>query len=141
MADELVKMWRASFNRALAPYRNGHSIEEQTRFLLETQRQRAVVTVALNEDRTIMGFMAQASQSVEQLYLHVDHQGRGLGAAFLQRAKAVSPMHLHLYTFQRNLKARRFYQRHGFREIGYGFENMEGLADVELEWRATGNRG
>ena len=135
MADELVAMWRKSFNRALAPFTDDHTTEQQTQFLLETQSQRAVVTVAVEDDQ-IVGFMAQAGASVEQLYLHVDHQGKGLGTAFIERAKAASPEVLNLYTFQRNLKARRFYLRHGFREIGYGYKNMEGLADVELEWKS-----
>lgn len=134
MADELVAMWRKSLNRALAPFTDDHTLVQHTQFLLETQSQRAVVTVAV--DDRIVGFMAQAGESIEQLYLHVDHQGQGLGSAFIERAKAASPKYLHLYTFQRNLQARRFYLRHGFREIGYGYKNMEGMADVELEWKS-----
>ncbi len=79
--------------------------------------------------------MAQNGPDVEALYMHVNHQGRGLGSRFIDRAKRASPHYLHLYTFQRNLKARRFYRRHGFTEIAQGFINMEGLADVELQWR------
>lgn len=134
MADELISMWRASFNRALAPYKDPHSISEHREFLLNVVVERADVTVAQREE-LIVGFMVQAGENIEQLYLHVHHQSQGLGSQFIERAKSTSPARLHLFTFQRNLKARRFYRKHGFKEINYGYENMEGLADVELEYQ------
>lgn len=136
MADELIIMWRRSFNRALAPHKDRHSFAEHRDFLLNVLSNRAVITVA-RLDEAIVGFMAQTDESIEQLYLHVDYQGHGIGSRFVTLAKSAAPARLHLYTFQRNLKARRFYRKHGFREIGYGYENMEGLADVEMEYVAV----
>lgn len=137
MADELITMWRRSFNRALAPYKNPHPFDEHREFLLQVLTKRADVTVAQHEGM-IVGFMAQVGENIEQLYLHVKHQNRGIGSQFIELAKCASPARLHLYTFQRNLKARRFYKKHGFREIDYGYLNMEGLADVELEYLPPG---
>ena len=136
MADELITMWRRSFNRALAPYKDAHSIAEHREFLLKVLVNRSEVTVARHEE-TIIGFMAQNGEIIEQLYLHVNHQGQGVGSQFIELAKSTSPARLHLFTFQRNLKARRFYMKHGFREINYGYTNMEGLADVEMEYLST----
>lgn len=133
MAEELSIMWRRSFNHALAPFKDPKPLADQQRFLVEVLARQATLTVAMRSGE-IVGFMAQNAESIEQLYLHVKHQGEGLGSRFVQQAKAASPHHLHLYTFQRNLKARRFYRKHGFKEIAYGHSNMEGLADVELEW-------
>ena len=135
MADELITMWRRSFNRALAPYRDPHSFAEHRQFLLNVLVERSEVTVAKHDD-TIVGIMAQDGENIEQLYLHVKHQNQGAGSQFIELAKSASPKRLHLFTFQRNLKARRFYKKHGFREIAYGYLNMEGLADVELEYLA-----
>ncbi len=135
MADELITMWRRSFNRALSPYRDAHSVVEHRQFLLEVLCKRADLTVA-QQEKVIVGFMAQAGENIEQLYLHVNHQSQGIGSQFMDLAKSASPARLHLYTFQRNLKARRFYKKHGFREINYGYINMEGLADVEMEYLA-----
>jgi ribosomal protein S18 acetylase RimI-like enzyme len=136
MAGELTAMWHRSFSHALAPFKDPHPLDSRRAFLEEVLSQRATLTVAV-ADGAIVGFMAQNAQSIEQLYLHVRHQGAGLGSRFMALAKAASPERLHLYTFQRNLKARRFYHKHGFKEIAYGHVNMEGLADVELEWRAA----
>ena len=133
MADELTAMWHRSFANALAPYKDPHSIDERRQFLVEVLSRHALLTVAIQDDE-IVGFMAQDGESIEQLYMHIKHQGRGVGSRFLEIAMAASPERLHLHTFQRNLKARRFYHKHGFKEIAYGHLNMEGLADVELEW-------
>ena len=127
-------MWLRSFNRALAPFRDPRPLGDRRRFLEHELSRRSSITVAM-QNGEIIGFMAQSGESIEQLYLHVQHQGHGIGSRFIQLAKVASPARLHLYTFQRNLKARRFYHKHGFAEIGYGHVNMEGLADVELEWR------
>jgi GNAT superfamily N-acetyltransferase len=134
MADELVAMWRASYDRALAPYRDPHTLREQKQYLLKVLSRESKITVA-RAGRELIGFMAQRDAEIGQLYLHVDHQGAGLGRRFIALAREHSPRYLHLHTFQRNVKARRFYLREGFTEIGFGYRNMEGLADVELEWR------
>jgi ribosomal protein S18 acetylase RimI-like enzyme len=136
MATELTAMWHRSFNHALAPHNDIHSAEDRQQFLEDVLSKRATLTVAVRDEQ-IIGFMAQNAHSIEQLYLHVRHQGHGVGSRFIELAKGASPTHLHLYTFQRNLKARRFYRKHDFTEIGYGHDNMEGLADVELEWHPS----
>lgn len=134
MAEELAAMWHRSFNHALAPFKDTHTVTDRQQFLEEVLAQRAALTVLVS-NHTILGFMAQNGEWIEQLYVHVEHQREGLGSRFITLAKGASPQRLRLYTFQRNLKARRFYRKHGFAEIGYGHVNMEGLADVELEWR------
>jgi GNAT superfamily N-acetyltransferase len=139
MAEELAVMWRRSFNHALAPFKDPNPPAARLKFLVEVLSQRAALTVAMDAG-DVIGFMAQSAQSIEQLYLHVKHQRHGVGSSFIELAKSASPQRLHLYTFQRNLKARRFYARHGFAEIAYGHVNMEGLADVELEWRPDSAR-
>ena len=133
MANALIEVWRASYNRALAPYRMEPTRADQRRFLLENLVPTQTVTVATFAGEPA-GFMAQQGEDVSQLYIGNDYQRMGLGSAFLDIARRESPSRLHLFTFQRNVGARRFYSHHGFVEIGRGHENMEGLPDIELEW-------
>ena len=65
-------------------------------------------------------------------------QGRGAGSVLLERAKARSAGVLRLWAFQRNERARCFYERRGFRAVrfGDGSENEENEPDVLYEWRA-----
>jgi len=130
---ELVSMWRASFERAVG-VRDPHPIEEQTRFLLGDVVPNNDVRVALADGR-VVGFIAAKRDSISQLYLHVDYQGRGLGTHLLDWAKARSGGSLWLYTFENNTGAQRFYESHGFVVTQRGFEPEWKLRDLRYEWR------
>jgi ribosomal protein S18 acetylase RimI-like enzyme len=132
-ADALVRMWRTSFERALGVV-DPHPIEEQRAYLDEQVVPNNEVLVVLAEAE-IVAFLAFTSETIAQLYVHPAHQGKGIGSALLSHAKERSTGRLRLFTFERNAGARRFYERHGFRLVGRGFEETWQLADLEYEWR------
>ncbi|NUQ90403.1 MAG: GNAT family N-acetyltransferase, partial [Glycomyces artemisiae] len=70
------------------------------------------------------------------LYIEPGAQGRGIGEALLERAKR-RRRSLDLRVFAANTRARAFYARHGFSEVGAddGSGNEEGLPDLLLRWR------
>jgi GNAT superfamily N-acetyltransferase len=95
------------------------------------------VTVAESgPQRTLCGFLARDQVELNALFVEAAARGSGIGTALLEQAKAECDR-LSLWTFEVNSGARRFYQRHGFRETarGDGSGNEEGLPDVRLEWR------
>jgi ribosomal protein S18 acetylase RimI-like enzyme len=58
----------------------------------------------------------------------------------LVAAKEESPRNLRLHVFQRNLSARRFYERRGFMllKLRDGSSNEEGEPDAVYEWIGSG---
>ncbi|MHA6344955.1 GNAT family N-acetyltransferase [Roseivivax sp. CAU 1761] len=94
--------------------------------------------VSVAEDRRgrILGFLAREGGYVHALIVAAEAQGRGIGRQLVAAAKAEAP-ELRLWTFARNRRARRFYEREGFAEIarGDGRGTDEGLADVQFRWR------
>jgi putative acetyltransferase len=84
----------------------------------------------------MIGFIAFREGWIDQLYVLPARQNRGAGRSLLQVAKAASP-ELMLWTFQRNLAARRFYERHGFVPVSEtdGSRNEEREPDVLYRWR------
>ena len=86
-----------------------------------------------------IGYIAFRADFIEHLFIHPDHQGAGLGQLFLAKAKAQAA-ELTLWTFQQNLRARRFYERHGFTVAMEtdGADNEEKLPDVLYRWRRDG---
>ncbi len=97
------------------------------------------VWVAEREGR-VVGYAALADQLLEHLYVEPDSQGQGVGSALLARAQLESPYRLELWTFQRNVQARRFYEQRGFRavELTNGAENEEREPDVRYVWEPAG---
>ncbi|MBI1212003.1 MAG: GNAT family N-acetyltransferase [Alphaproteobacteria bacterium] len=90
------------------------------------------------EDAHGIGFMAWNAETahLDHLYLLPGYYRRGIGTMLLEKAKALSKGKVQLYAFQRNARARAFYERHGFKAIwfGDGSENEENEPDVLYEW-------
>lgn len=92
------------------------------------------VWVALDPD--VVGLLVLAGDVIDHLYVDPDHQRRGVGTALLDHAKRQRPRGLQLWTFQSNLGAQRFYERHGFAAVEEtDGDNEEGAPDVRYRWR------
>lgn len=124
-----------------------HSDAEVLQWIGEELIPREEVSVA-EVDGVIVGMMALTRDAqygwIDQLYLHPDWTGHGIGSLFVEQAKVRlgngpgSPAGgaIRLFTFQENTGARRFYERHGFKAIAFGdgSGNEEGTPDVLYEW-------
>lgn len=130
--DELVLMWRESFERAVG-VSDPNPLKEQKQYFLEKILPKNEVLVAI-DDRQVAGFIAASSESIAQLYIHTDYQHRGIGSRLLQWAKEQSCGRLWLYTFEKNYQARQFYENRGFSIIARGFEQTWQLEDIKYEW-------
>jgi ribosomal protein S18 acetylase RimI-like enzyme len=135
MADALVPMWREAFEHGVGIV-DPNPIEKQRAYLFERVLPEHEVTVALEGER-IAGFLAANAESVSQLHVRVGCHGRGIGRELLHRAMAASVGSLWLYTFARNERARRFYERNGFAAVAFGYEPFWQLEDVRYEWRRS----
>ncbi|HEY2093496.1 MAG TPA: GNAT family N-acetyltransferase [Thermoanaerobaculia bacterium] len=133
---DLVRMWRESFERPVGIV-DWHSLEDQRRYLEESVVPNNRVLVVVSEATAdVIGFMATTPEVISQLYVHVGHQHEGIGSMLVNMAKQQSKGRLRLFTFKVNKLAQRFYERHGFRVIGEGFEKDWQLEDLEYEWSA-----
>jgi GNAT superfamily N-acetyltransferase len=86
-----------------------------------------------------VGYLALVDDILDHLYVAPDHQGRGVGSMLLAKAKALRPAGLQLYAFQRNRRARDFYEARGFAPVRFsdGGGNEEREPDVLYEWPGT----
>ena len=125
-------MWRASFEAAVGVL-EPHTVEQQRAYLLGTIVPSNRVVVALAGGR-VVGFIAASYERIDQLYVHLDYQGLGIGSRLLQWAKDNSRGRLSLFTFERNDRAQKFYEARGFQIVGRGFEEAWQLPDISYEW-------
>jgi len=142
---EIAALFRRVRLRDLAFLPVLHTPEEDLGFFTDVVFRECTVLKAVaaqdaaGETGGLLGFIAVKPGWVEHLYVDGPAQGRGIGAALLGRAlrgRALNDAGLgaeiRLWTFQKNLRARRFYAAHGFIEerLTDGSGNEEREPDV-----------
>ena len=100
-ALEIVKMWRASMEKALG-IKDHHSSEDQLDYLKTIVSEYRVYLGIEELTGKIIGMMAAGGNELDQLYVHVDYQGMGIGTQLLNLANELSPGKLRLFTFDGN---------------------------------------
>jgi len=138
---ELIAAIFTSSRRAAMPYLPLLYTEPQVlEWIEDVVLRNSLVMLAVDDRRNVGGFASVLSGVLEHLYVAPRLQGQGLGALLLAAAKEKSPRRLRLHVFQRNLSARRFYERRGFKlvELRDGSSNEEGEPDAVYEWLGSG---
>ena len=99
------------------------------------------VTVAL-ESGAVLGLIAMSQRDgshwVDQLYVHPARMRRGVASTLLHLQLGRLQGTVRLYTFEPNRGARAFYEKHGFKAIGFGdgSNNESRCPDVLYERQA-----
>jgi ribosomal protein S18 acetylase RimI-like enzyme len=135
--DQAARVHRTSFDHALPWLAGLHTPDEDRWFY----RERVFTTCMLwgAFDAAVMtGMIAFRDGWIDQLYVAPDVQRRGLGGALLDIATRTSDQ-LQLWTFQRNVRARRFYEARGFKLIEQtdGAGNEENEPDARYLWTGS----
>jgi GNAT superfamily N-acetyltransferase len=110
--DAAARVHRAAFDHALPWLAGRHTPQEDQWFF----RERVFKTCELwgaFDTTELTGIIAFRDDWIDQLYVLPEAQRRGNGSQLLQKAKDAFAR-LHLWTFQRNQPARRFYETKGF---------------------------
>lgn len=135
--DAVTVLWRVAREKSLPEFQREKGyffFEDQHYFRYQILKNNEVWVVEM--DSHPVAFMAMEDQFIDQLYIHPEHQRRGIGKALLDFARTQSPDHLWLYTLQVNANARAFYEKNGFVAEKFGVSPAPELApDVEYHWR------
>jgi chorismate mutase len=83
-----------------------------------------------------VGYARWTSTWLDDLYVHPDHQGHGVGTALFELVASTRPGGFCLWVFESNAPARAFYARHGCLELERtdGSANEECAPDVRVAW-------
>jgi GNAT superfamily N-acetyltransferase len=132
--DAAARVHRAAFDDAMPWLAGLHTPDEDRTFFREQVFTSCELWGAF-EDGRMIGLIAFREDWIDQLYVTPGAQGRGAGAALLERAQGTFAR-LHLWTFHRNVRARRFYEARGFvlLEETDGQRNEEKEPDALYVW-------
>ena len=134
-AAEIVGVWlrsrMASVPEIPPPV---HSADEVHSWFQDVVLPSLEVWVA-DEGGAVIGLLVIEDEWVDQLYVAPGHTGEGIGSRLIVVAKQQRPSGLKLWSFEANVRARRFYEGHGFVATGSTpGDNEEGAPDVRFEW-------
>ena len=114
-----------------------HTLEEDDGWVAGVLLPADDVSVAVSQadDRALLGVIAISPGWVNHLYIATSAQGQGVGSRLLRRAQETTTEDLQLWAFQRNTRARGFYERRGFVEVrSTDGDNDEREPDVLYRW-------
>lgn len=140
-AAEAAAVHRTAFDERLPWLAGLHTPDQDRAFFHEHVFTSCSVHGAFADGR-LVGIIAFREGWIDQLYVLPQAQGQGIGSALLERARAVHD-HLSLWTFQRNLQARSFYEAKGFERVAEtdGSDNEEREPDVLYRWTRRAGSG
>jgi ribosomal protein S18 acetylase RimI-like enzyme len=135
--DAVTILWRIAREKSLPEFQRakGHFFYEDQDYFRDHVLRENRVFVVEREGKPV-AFMAVRDDFIDHLYVHPEHQQRGIGKALLELARQQSPEHVWLYTLQINTTARAFYEKNGFVAEKFGMSPPpENEPDVEYHWR------
>jgi GNAT superfamily N-acetyltransferase len=136
-ADAIARVFSPSL-RLLTFLPELHTVEEDRWFIANIILKECEVTVA-EHNNSMVSFLARQDEEIRLLYTQPDFIGRGAGSLLLDAAKSAGIAALELWCFQSNLRARQFYEAHGFRPIKFtdGQRNEEKTPDIRYRWERS----
>ncbi len=132
----MIASIHADARRTAMPYLPElHSDRETEDWVRDIVLPQQDVWLAMMHDE-IAGYIAIDGTCIDALYVRPGCQGHGVGSVLLQHAQDRSAGELELWTFQRNVAARQFYEDRGFIAVEStdGVGNEEREPDVRYEW-------
>jgi GNAT superfamily N-acetyltransferase len=132
-AEGIAKVFSPSL-RLLTFLPELHTVAEDRAFIRNKVLRECDVTVAEYRGG-IVSFIALHCEEIRLLHTAPEFIGNGFGSLLVKEAQQSGAPALELWCFQQNLRARTFYERHGFRAVrftdGEGNEEKCPTSDID----------
>jgi len=137
-ADETaaIDLWQRTWQQAYPDIDFAARREWWTRRWRDDLVPRAAIIVAETSGRLI-GFVTVATDNgyLDQIVVAPESWSSGVAEALLEEAKRLSPAGLTLHVNEDNMRALRFYRKHGFVVAGSDVNPNSGRPVYEMRWR------
>jgi GNAT superfamily N-acetyltransferase len=135
-ADDVADLlWRVRQENVPTIPRPVHPLDDMRRWMRDVVFASMDVWVADVSGEVVGLMILRRPDWIDHLYVDGRFTGAGLGSRLLALARMELPHGIQLWTFQSNVAARRFYERHGFVPVQWtDGDNEEHAPDVRYEW-------
>jgi GNAT superfamily N-acetyltransferase len=135
-ASELANLWLRSRTASVPAIPAPVHSQSEVRDWFEEVILPTMDVWVTEESDAVVALLVLENEWIDQLYVDPHMTGLGLGSRLVALAKQQRPAGLKLWTFEANVRARRFYERLGFVAVGATpGDNEEGAPDIRYEWR------
>ena len=120
---EIVEVWEASV-RATHHFLTEEDILYFKPLILHEYLDEVNLWVVLDQKHKLVGFLGVADESIEMLFIHPDHRGKGAGKLLLDHA--IHKLHAkYVDVNEQNVQAVGFYEKMGF--VTHSRSDKDGL--------------
>jgi ribosomal protein S18 acetylase RimI-like enzyme len=138
-APEMAEIHLAARREAMPQLRRSFTDAETRQWFAGAVGDRPAAWWVARYDGQVAGYMLLDGEKLDHLYVLPTWQRCGIGRKLLNQAKLLAPNRLALLTFQKNTKARAFYEAQGFRAVSFTEGcNEENEPDVRYVWESVG---
>ncbi|BAZ33520.1 GCN5-related N-acetyltransferase (plasmid) [Cylindrospermum sp. NIES-4074] len=132
--ENIVQLWYGTWHQTFPHLQHPQTYSEWKQKFYELAENGDIFVTEV--ENSIAGFavILTKEQCLSQLFVDKNYQNLGIGSALLNVAKRLCPQGLNLYTLQENLKARAFYEKHGFQARKFSINEFNGQPNVEYYW-------
>lgn len=136
LADLFIAARQAAFPAMPRPVHPPHDIHDWFRELLNVDPSNERETWVAEQAGELVGYLVLDPEWLDSLYVRPDLVGAGIGTVLLDLAKSLRPDGFGLWVFESNVRAQRFYLRHGLVEVERtdGAANEERAPDIRMVW-------
>ena len=133
--DAAIALWQRAWQTAYPAVDFAHRLPWWRKRWRDELVPRATIILA-EQDAVLVGFVTvDTAGYLDQLVVAPEHWGTGAAAHLMAAAKRLSPCGLDLQVNQDNLRAVRFYEKHGFAVAGADANPLSGRPTWRMQWR------
>jgi putative acetyltransferase len=130
--DVWVAAWQVAYPAIDFNARRGWTLDR----IAELERTGSRSLIVLKDGRIVGALVVNPDTGyLDQIVVATDCQGAGVAAVLLAEARRLSPAGLDLHVNQDNIRAIRFYEKHGFTVTGEDVNPRSGAPIYNMRWR------
>jgi len=132
--ENIVQLWYGTWHKTFPHLQHPRSYAGWKQKFYELVKDGDIFVAEVENQIAGFAVILIKEQCLSQLFIDESYQGLGIGSTLINIAKRLCPQGLNLYTLQENLKARAFYEKHGFKVRTFSINEFNGQPNVEYFW-------